>query len=46
MSNIKVDFTNSTVKQADIMKYAKQIELIHEELHSKSKDENEFVRMA
>ena len=43
MSNIKLDFTKSNVEQKEIMKYTKQVELIHEELHSKAKDENEFV---
>jgi len=43
MSNVKLDFTHSGVEQKDIMKYSDTVEKIHEELHAKSQDENDFV---
>ena len=43
MKNVKLDLSYSNIKQEDIMKYSNQVENIHNELHEKSKDENEFL---
>ena len=43
MKNLKLDLSYSNIKQEDIMKYSNQVENIHNELHEKSKDENEFL---
>lgn len=43
MKNVKLDLSYSNIKQEDIMKYSSQVENIHNELHEKSKDENEFL---
>jgi glucose-6-phosphate isomerase len=43
MKNLKLDLSYSNIKQEDIMKYSSQVENIHNELHEKSKDENEFL---
>lgn len=43
MKNVKLDLSYSNIKQEDIMKYSNQVENIHNELHKKSKDENEFL---
>ena len=43
MENIKLDLKNSNIKQEDIMKYASKVEKIHDELHSNSKIESEFL---
>ena len=42
MRNIKVDFENARVFEKNIMKYAKQVKEIHNKLHLKAEDENEF----
>lgn len=43
MKNVKLDLSYSNIKQEDIMKYSNHVENIHNELHEKSKDENEFL---
>lgn len=43
MENIKLDLAYSNINQDDIMKYANKVTQIHEELHEKSKDNNEFL---
>lgn len=43
MKNVKLDLSYSNIKQEDIMEYSNQVENIHNELHEKSKDENEFL---
>ena len=43
MENIKLDLNHSNIKQEEIMIYASKVTKIHEELHEKSKDENEFL---
>ena len=42
MGNIKVDFKNARTFEKNVMKYAEQVSEIHEKLHEKAKDENEF----
>ena len=42
MENIKVNFDNAKVFESKIMKYSKQVEEIHKELHEKADDKNEF----
>ena len=42
MENIKVNFDNAKVFESKIMKYSKQVEEIHKELHEKAEDKNEF----
>ncbi len=42
MENIKVDFKNARTFEKNVMKYAEQVSEIHEKLHEKAKDENEF----
>ena len=43
MSNIKLEIENSGINLKEIMKYKEEVEQIHEELHSKVNDENEFL---
>ena len=43
MSNLKLDFSNTNIKESKIMKYKEQVEDIHKELHAKSNDEKEFL---
>lgn len=43
MSNIKLDYKHTGIDTKEIMKYADRVVEIHKELHSKAKDENEFV---
>ena len=43
MSNIKLEIENSGINLKEIMKYKEEVEKIHEELHSKANDENEFL---
>ena len=43
MSNIKLEIENSGINLKEIMKYKEKVEQIHEELHSKVNDENEFL---
>ena len=43
MKNVKLDLSYSGIKQEEIMKYSSQVEDIHNELHEKSKNENEFL---
>ena len=43
MENLKVDFEFSGITEKEIMKYKDKVEKIHKDLHSKSKDEKEFV---
>ena len=42
MGNIKVDFKNARTFEKNVMKYAEQVSEIHEKLHEKANDENEF----
>ena len=42
MKNIKVDLENARVFEKNIMKYASQVKEIHNKLHLKAEDENEF----
>lgn len=43
MPNIKLNIENSGIDLKKIMEYSKQVENIHEELHSKKDDEKEFL---
>ncbi len=43
MQNIKLDLKNSTLAEKEIMKYADQVALIHEELHQKANYTSEFL---
>ena len=43
MQNIKLNLENSKIEQAEIMNYSKKVLEIHEELHQKANDENEFL---
>ena len=43
MQNIKIDLKHSKISEKDIMKYAKQVENIHEELHKNKDEEGEFL---
>lgn len=43
MSNVKLDFSHSGIKQKDVINYSDQVQKIHEELHEKAQDEKEFV---
>ena len=42
MENIKVNLENAKTFEKNIMKYAEQVKSIHNTLHSKADDENEF----
>lgn len=42
MKNIKIDLKNARVFEKNIMKYAEKVKEIHNKLHLKSEDENEF----
>ena len=43
MDNIKVNFDNVDVTEKNIMKYAEEVEKIHDELHKKANDPKEFL---
>lgn len=43
MGNIKVNFKYARVFEKSVMKYAEEVEQIHNELHEKSKSKKEFV---
>ena len=43
MSNIKLDFSNTGIPTAEILKYGDKVIKIHEELYSKKDDEKEFL---
>ena len=43
MSNIKLDIEYSGIDEKKIKEYSKKVGEIHEELHSKAEDENEFL---
>ena len=43
MDNIKVNFDNVDVTEKNIMKYAEEVEKIHDELHKKANDSKEFL---
>ncbi len=43
MSEIKLNLTNSKIPQASILKYKKQVEEIHNNLHSREDKEDDFV---
>ena len=42
MKNIKIDLKNARVFEKNIMKYAEKVKEIHNKLHLKAEDENEF----
>lgn len=42
MGNIKLELKNARVFEKNVMKYAKQVKEIHNKLHEKAEDENEF----
>ncbi len=42
MGNIKLELSNTQAFEKSIIKYAEQVSEIHERLHKKAKDENEF----
>ena len=43
MLNLKLNLKNTGVEQKAIMKYKEKVEQIHEELHKRANDENDFV---
>ena len=43
MSNIKVDFENSSISQSDMIQYKDVVAKIHNQLHEKADDVNEFL---
>ncbi len=43
MQNIKLELKNSKISDKNIMEYATQVAEIHEELHKKANDKNEFL---
>jgi len=43
MQNVKLNLKNSTISEKEIMKYADQVTLIHEELHQKANYTSEFL---
>lgn len=43
MSNIKVDFKYTKIDSKDILKYSEKVEQIHNELHKKVNDKQEFL---
>ena len=43
MSNIKVDFENTGIKQEEVMKYAPKVEEIHRKIHENANIESEFL---
>lgn len=43
MTSIKVNFENTNISLKDIMEYQEKVEKIHDELHSKTDDEKEFL---
>lgn len=43
MLNLKLNLKNSGIEQKAIMKYKEKVEQIHEELHKRSNNENDFV---
>ena len=45
MDNIKVNFDNVDVTEKNIMKYAEEVEKVHDELHKKANNPKEFFRM-
>ena len=43
MQNVKLNLKNSTISEKELMKYAEQVALIHEELHQKANYKSEFL---
>lgn len=43
MKNLKLDLKHTGIEQKAIMKYKEKVEEIHEELHRRAADENDFV---
>jgi len=43
MGNIKLDFSNTSIKLEDIMEYENEVKNIHKALHEKANDEKEFL---
>ena len=46
MSNITLNLKNTGISNKSILEYQKQVEKIHNDLHKRANDENDFVRMA
>ena len=43
MGNVKLDFSNTSIKLEDIMEYENEVKNIHKSLHEKANDEKEFL---
>lgn len=43
MVGLKLDIKNAGITEKSILKYSKEVEKIHTELHEKKDDENEFL---
>ena len=43
MAEISLNIENSGIEQKDIMAYKEQVEIIHNALHARANDENDFV---
>ena len=43
MQNVKLNLKNSTISEKELMKYADQVTMIHEELHQKVNYKSEFL---
>lgn len=43
MVGLKLDLKNVGIKESEILKYSKEVAAIHQELHEKKNDENEFL---
>ena len=43
MVGLKLDLKNAGITEKSILKYSKEVEKIHTELHEKKDDENEFL---
>ncbi|MCI9246779.1 MAG: glucose-6-phosphate isomerase [Clostridia bacterium] len=43
MQNVKLNLKNSTILEKELMKYADQVTMIHEELHQKANYKSEFL---
>ena len=43
MSNIKVEFQNTGIKQEELMKYAPKVEAIHKKIHENANIDSEFL---
>lgn len=45
MTNISLNLKNTGISNKSILEYKKQVEDIHQQLHERANDENDFVRM-